>query len=395
MAQQASPITPSPNHPSPLRFCLDLSHHSWAQGDGAAAERTLATAEAADAGGIDAIWVTEDPEGWDAFGLLGALAARTRRALLGTGVTNPFLRHPNLLAASVATLDRLSGGRAVLGLGRGQPEWYRHGLGIETGDPLAALAETIALLRAWWANGRASSPPGGAFAVAAWERQVGPLAPPPILLAAAGPKALALAGRLADGVVFNAYTADAFLAEAIPSVRAEAAAAGRDPASLWFVLRTPTTSTIDSAVALSRARATIALVNGLPGMGRLIREPGFDTEAIVTAVRHRLGTDDHLAAGRGFPDLRRGDLSGAKAAIPEELATRLAIAGELGHVRARLATVAALGVTHVSVATPEEATAAAWRALLDGLRGGQESKPGGMVDREPEDAAPTRPRSSP
>lgn len=325
-------------------------------------------AEAAAAAGIDAIWATEDPEGWDAFGLLGALAARTRRAMLGTGVTNPFLRHPNLLAASVATLDRLSGGRAVLGLGRGQPEWYRESLGIDADRPLAALEETIALLRAWWAAGRAASPPGGAFAVRDWERQIGPLGTPPILLAAAGPKALALAGRAADGAIFNAYTSESVLAEAIPAVRAEAATAGRDAAALRFVLRTPATVTADPVAALGRAKATIALVNGLPGMERLIREPGFDTEAIVAAIRRRLGTEDLLAAGRGFADLRRGDLAGAKAAVPDDLAARLAIAGDLPTVRARLAVLAELGVTHVSVSPPDDGTTAGWAALLGELR---------------------------
>ena len=376
---RSAPLSPSSHSPAPgpLRFALDLTHHPWTRGDAAsAAEQTLATAEAADAGGIDAVWVSEDPEGWDAFGLLGALAVRTRRAMLGSGVTTPFLRHPNLLAASVATLDRLSGGRAVLGIGRGQPEWYRHGLGIATPDPIAALEETFELLRAWWAGERASSPSGGAFAVAEWERQVGPLGTPPILLAAAGPRALALAGRRADGVVFNAYTSDVFLAEAIPTVRAAAVAAGRNEAALWFVLRTPATVTADPAAALSRARTTISLVNGLPGMGRLIREPGFDTEAIVAEVRRRLGTAEHLAAGRGFPDLRRGDLDGAKAAIPEALAARLAIAGDLAHVRARLAAIAALGITHVSVALPQEATAQGWGELLAGLREVGDPTPG-------------------
>ena len=139
-----------------MRFCLDLSHQPWTRAGHAgpsdpvaAAGRTLELARAADEGGIDAVWVTEDPEGWDAFAVMGALAVVTRRAQLGTSVTNPYLRHPNLLAASVATLDRLSGGRAILGLGRGQPEWYARALGIETGAPVSALAETIALLRQW------------------------------------------------------------------------------------------------------------------------------------------------------------------------------------------------------------------------------------------------------
>src|SRR5688572_16109140 len=128
-----------------LQFALDVSHHAWSRGDPAAPERTLQTAQAADQAGIDAIWVSEDPEGWDAFTLLGALATVTRHSQLGTSVTSPWPRHPNLLAASVATLDRLSNGRAILGLGRGQVEWHRDVLGVQTGSPLAALREAIML----------------------------------------------------------------------------------------------------------------------------------------------------------------------------------------------------------------------------------------------------------
>ncbi len=354
-----------------MRFCLDLSHHAWMRGDPAAsAERTLAIAEAADAGGIDAVWVTEDPEGWDAFGVLGAIAARTNRAWLGTGVANPYLRHPNLLAASLATLDRLSGGRAVLGLGRGQPEWYERALGMDRGSPLVRLDETISLIRAWQAAPhRASSPPGGEFGVRDWERQVHPLQPtPPILLAAAGPKALALAGRAADGVVVNALASETYLADAIPAVKRAAAEAGRDPDALWIVLRTAVTVTADPEPVLERLKASIALINALPGMDGMIRTPGFDTDAIVAAVRERLGTERLLAEGRGFPDLRRGDLPGAKAAIPTALVAGLALVGDLPSVRARLARLAALGVTHVSVAPPPDRTASAWADLLADLR---------------------------
>src|SRR5215203_3530043 len=109
-----------------MRFSLDLSHHPWTRDrEGEAPQRTLQVARAADDGGIDAIWVNEDPEGWDAFAVLSAIAAISERAALGTSVTSPYPRHPNLLAASVATLDALSGGRAVLGIGRGQAEWHR------------------------------------------------------------------------------------------------------------------------------------------------------------------------------------------------------------------------------------------------------------------------------
>ena len=78
----------------------------------------------------------------------------------------------------------------VLGLGRGQPEWHRDALGVDTGDPLIALRETINLLRAWWAPPhRASSPLGGHFRVRDWERVTHPLQERvPILLAAGEPR---------------------------------------------------------------------------------------------------------------------------------------------------------------------------------------------------------------
>jgi 5,10-methylenetetrahydromethanopterin reductase len=358
--------------PAPVAFCADLSHHAWTRGDprGSAAH-TLAVARAADDAGIDAIWVNEDPEGWDAFATLGAIAARTERALLGPSVTNPYLRHPNLIAASLATLDRLSGGRAVLGIGRGQPEWYERGLGMESGDPLARLEEAIALIRAWQEPPhRASSPDGGQFGVDGWERQVLPLrTQPPILVAAAGPRALALAGRAADGVIFNALTSDAALATMIPAVRQAAAQAGRDSASLWFVLRTEATVTTDPAPALRRQKTLFALVNALPGMDRLAETPGYDVPAIAAAIRGVLGADALLAGGEGFPGLRRGDLGAARELIPDDLIGRLAMVGDASHVRARIAAVAALGITHLSVAPPAASDdATAWRDVLESLR---------------------------
>ena len=357
-----------------MRFHLDPSHHAWARSadPAAAVARTIGAARVADEAGIAGIWVSEDPDGWDAFATLGALARETARAQLGTGVTNPFLRHPNLLAASVATLDRLSGGRAFVGLGRGQPEWYRHGLGIAADDPLAALDETVGLLRAWWDTGRASSPGGGIFGVRDWERSIGPVqTAPPVYLAAVGPKALALAGRVADGVLFNDLSSAAYLATAIGEVRASATAAGRDAAALRFFVRAGVTVTDDPEPILEREKGYLALVNTLPGMERGMRTPGFDVDAIVAGVRRAMRTEETLAAGGGFPALRRaGDLAAAKALIPTALVAELAVVGPLPEVRARLAGLARIGVTDVFVGAPKQGEdAEAFGGMLAGLVG--------------------------
>ena len=357
-----------------LQFALDFSHHAWTRGDPAASRRTLETARAADQAGIDAIWVSEDPEGWDAFALLGALANVTSRCQLGTSVTSPWPRNPNLLAASVATLDQLSGGRMVLGLGRGQVEWHRDALGVETGSPLAALRETITLLHAWWEPPyRTASPPGAHFHIRDWERSVAPLQPTPIFLAAAGPQTLALAGELAQGVIFNVLTSEQALGDSIPIARRAAVSAGHDPDALAFVLRTEIALTDDEAdarKALSRARSIFALLAGFPGMARLYQVPGFDTESIVAGVRAVMRVDEVLARGGGFPELRRtGDLAAARAAIPDEYIRQLALVGSSSELTPRLARLHELGVTCVSVSPPAEATSVkAWAQTLGALR---------------------------
>lgn len=342
----------------PLRFCLGLGHYPWAvaqaqgQDPSAAVARTLVLARAADVAGLDSVWLTEDPEGWDAFAVLGAMAQITRRVRLGTGVTNPYLRHPNLLAASAATLDLLSGGRAFLGLGRGQTEWYGRALGIEAVRPVALLEETFALLRGWWQPPHRASA-AGPIPIHNWERNVGPVQPHlPIYLAAVGPRALSVAARHADGVIFNALASDEFLAETIPQIRADATAAGRDPARLAFILRTVATVTDNPAAVYERDKTSIAMINALPGMDRLLRTSDFDIPAIMAEVRRRMHTDEILAEGGGFPALREtGDLAAARAAIPTALVARLTIAGPLAQVRTRLEALTRLGVTHVFVAS--------------------------------------------
>jgi 5,10-methylenetetrahydromethanopterin reductase len=334
---------------APLKVCVEFSHQSWAKGDPAAPVRLIDLARAADEGGADSIWVSEDPEGWDAFAVLGALAVATKRARLGTGVTNPYVRHPNLIAASVATLDQLSGGRAFLGLGRGQTEWYQRALGIDTGRPLEVLEETLDLLGSWWyGNHRASS--NGHFKVNEWERTMAPFGRPPVYLAAAGPKALELAGRRADGVVFNDLASVDYLRGAVERVKLAAESSGREAQTLSFFARTGIYITDEPGPELERRKQVVAMIHALPGMERLIATPGFDTEQIITNVRRAMKTEDVLARGGGFPELRRvGDFDAARAAIPNALMAELAVVGPEDQVRRRLQELAGIGITHVFI----------------------------------------------
>lgn len=366
--------------PHPLAFALDAGPGDWAAAckESAAAyrravDRTIELATIADRAGIDSIWALEDPDGWDAFAVLGAMARATERIKLGTGVTNPYYRHPSLMAASVSTLDALSNGRAFLGLGRGQTEWYERALGIPVGKPLRALNETIDLLRQWWNTPSTATSPDDAteFSVNTWHRVISPEElPVPIYLAAAGPRAQQLAGRKADGVLFNDLSSSHFMEQSITDVRAAAVEAGRNPDHLRFIARSAIRITDDPEAVYEARKSTVAIINALPGMDRLLSTQGFDIERILADVRAIMNTDAILARGGAFTELRQGgDMKAAKRAIPTDLMRELVIAGSVQEVRERLVNLQEIGITDVFLAGQgREVTAESLSELLAALR---------------------------
>lgn len=353
-----------------LAFCLDASPASWsraqASGDrdelARAVDRTIELGCIADQAGIESLWLLEDPDGWDAIAVLGAIARQTDHIRLGTGVTNPYYRHPSLIAASMSTLDLLSNGRAFLGLGRGQDEWYRVALGMELGTPVRRLTESIDLLRQWWSPGQRATSPEDAteLAIRDWERVIRPMqARLPIYLAAVGPIAMRIAGKHADGVIFNDLSSMQFMRESIDTVREVAVEAGRDPSGFVFAARAQVTITDDPEALYERRKSTVAMIHTLPRMERLLTTDGYDVERIVADVRAVMHTGEILGAGGGFSDLRRGgDLEAARALIPTSLMQELVVAGSLPQVRARLQEMRRIGVTHVFLASPTRETSA-------------------------------------
>lgn len=357
-----------PHEAPPLAFCLDASPGPWStaqrSGDRGVIRRavdwTIELGRIADEAGIESLWLLEDPDGWDALAVLGAVARQTSRIRLGTGVTNPYYRHPALIAASMSTLDLLSDGRAFLGFGRGQEEWYSIAMGMETGKPVRRLEESFSLLRQWWSPEMRATAPEGAteLLVRDWERVFRPVQEYlPIYLAAVGPIALRIAGQHADGVIFNDLSSMQFMREAIGTVRQHANDAGRDPSGLAFVARAQVAITDDPEAVFERRKATVAMIHALPLMERLLTTDGFDIDRIIADVRAAMRTEEILGEGGGFSDLRSGgDLEAAKRAIPLDLMRELVVAGPLPDVRARLQEMREMGITHVFLASPKPGT---------------------------------------
>lgn len=154
---------------------------------------------------------------------LTACAANTSRITLGTGITNPLTRHPSVTASAIASLNDLSSGRALLGIGRGDSAVRKIGHEIVPLKSYRAYVEAVRGLLA----GEVVEYEGARFALEWLSRPV--QKPVPIDMAASGPKNLALAGELADRVSMWLPADAELIARAAASVRAGAERARRDP----------------------------------------------------------------------------------------------------------------------------------------------------------------------
>src|SRR5215467_15829232 len=113
--------------------------------------RLIERAKLAEANGYAVVWLADERFYREVYSCLGQLAAYTSRVLLGPCVTDPFARHPALTAMAICTLDEISGGRAILGIGAGISGFAE--LGIERRKPARAIRESIELIRALLGGG--------------------------------------------------------------------------------------------------------------------------------------------------------------------------------------------------------------------------------------------------
>ena len=186
-------------------------------------ERTLALTRQAEAAGFDYGWLFDSHVLWrEAYVLLTLMAQATTRLRLGTCVTNPATREPTVTASALAVLDELSGGRMDLGIGRGDSA--RRVLG-KPPTTMATLEEAIRVIKDL-VEGRTTVYEGTELRIpwtGSWTL--------PIWVAGYGPMALAMTGRVADGIILQLADPD-LIRWFAGQVRESASAAGRDPSSI-------------------------------------------------------------------------------------------------------------------------------------------------------------------
>jgi probable F420-dependent oxidoreductase len=272
----------------------------------------------AEALGYESAWVAEG-HGGDQFAILGACALATRRILLGTSISSVFVRSASTIGMAAATVDQLSDGRFILGLGSSHRVQVEPEHGIPFLQPTARLRDTIAIVRALVRDGTVSHR-GEVVTIERFDLWFPPhRADIPIYVAALFPRMLEIAGGLADGVLLTWPTPDA-IARAVEHVGIGARRAGREARAVDVASLIPCAVADTAAAARDALRPSVGLYAGFfPRYNRLLAETGFGE-----AVRAIKAAYD------------RGGREAAAKVVPDELIDAVALAGTPDTCAARL-----------------------------------------------------------
>jgi F420-dependent oxidoreductase-like protein len=319
--------------------------------------------------GLDIVFVPE-AYSFDAVSQLGFIAARTERLEIASGILQIYTRTPALLAMTAAGLDYVSGGRFTLGIGASGPQVIEGFHGVPYTAPLARTRELVEICRQVWRRERLIYH-GKHYQVPLPAEQGTGLGKPlklinhplreriPIVIAAIGPKNVALAAEIAEG-----WQPIFYLPERVTEVWGDSLSSGRakrDPllGDLDVVVNSPLAITEDEHVAqqlLDGIRPVLALyIGGMGAKGRnfyhdLACRFGFKTAADLIQ-------DRYLA----------GDKAAAAAAVPDQLLRGTSLIGPAGYIRERLEALRVSGATTLTV-TPLAHSAADRIRLIEQLR---------------------------
>jgi alkanesulfonate monooxygenase SsuD/methylene tetrahydromethanopterin reductase-like flavin-dependent oxidoreductase (luciferase family) len=294
-------------------------------------------AEIAEAQGFAAFWEGE-ANNMDPLVLCSAIAARTRTLLLGTAIYHVFGRSPVTLGIQVATLNDLSGGRFLLGLGPSNPRiasWH----GAHFDRPIRRMREYVEIVQRV-ERGEKVQYEGETYATSGFKLSWKPRYPAsPLYLAALGPQMTRLTGRIARGVIVNMADPPQ-LRKIVAGVRAGAEAAGRDPDAVEIAIKVRGALHPDR----ERARAPLRKILTFYSLAEFYRNMLAD-----------MGWGDEINAI--YEGYRAGGFHAGMARVPDRMLEGLPVvaATDVAEIRERVAAYEAAGATRIIV-TPVPCT---------------------------------------
>ena len=254
----------------------------------------------AEEAGLESVWISE-AWGRDAFLALAAVANATEHIKLGTGIVNVYSRSPAAIAMAITTLDELSKGRAILGLGSSGARVIESWHGLRYERPLGRLREAVTIVQQILSGSQVNLQ-GSVFHVSDFRLAVQPPQHKiPIYIAALGPKMLRLAGGIADGVLLY-LCPPAKMPDTIAEIRKGAENGKRPSVRFDVAALLPTFVSENREEARRSVAAMVAYYVG--GMGsyyhRQVSQSGFETDA--NTIRAAWMSGDRVSATKMVTD---------------------------------------------------------------------------------------------
>lgn len=292
--------------------------------------RFVALVREIEALGYDQLWLTDSSlHARDVYAYLTLAATVSERLRLGSSVTNPLTRHPALGAMAIATVDEVSGGRAMYGIGVGDRPI--RALGFRPAR-IVVLRDAIAVTRRLW-RGEEVTFDGGAFVLRSAHLRVSARAGIPVYVSASGPKTLELAGEIADGAIVLAGLFPQAIEYAVARVRCGEERAARDGATDIAVFAYGSLRG-DAALAVEEARSIAAwFCQTAPVYCELAEIPAEMVRVVRAAYE-----------GGEFQEAKR-----AAELIPAELVRKMALAGTAADGLAKARMLVDQGIRNINV----------------------------------------------
>lgn len=285
--------------------------------------------KAAEELGFSGVWIADSQSIFrDAYAALAVCATHTRHMMLATGVTNPLTRHPAVLAGSIATINEISGGRAVLGIGTGESAVYT--LGLKRAR-LAQVEETAQVIRSLLA--RQPTPYQGKEIQMTWPEQ-----PVPVYFAASGPKSLRLAGRVADGVLFQVGADPHLIQYGLERIKAGAAEAGRPLSEVKLCARLACSVDEDRAAAREAIKSYAATAAGTVYLSVPHEDLPADLTHDIQRMKEQYNYLEHARVGARHAEL-----------VTDRIMDAMAVAGTSQEAIPRLEKVVEMGVDRIVI----------------------------------------------
>lgn len=259
----------------------------------------------AEENGYDDLWLPDAEGLQDPITLAAALGVATEKIRMCTGIVPVFNRQPPLLATAVVAAEQRAPGRFVLGLGPSTNNMVDRWYGLNYSKPLTRTRETIELLRCLF-SGEKSNYQGETLRSKGFKLMETPSTKVPIFIGAIGPKMLALAGEIADGVILNDFTPPDRLGWALEQIDLGAKRAGRRAEDLEIVKRRGIFIADDLQAGLEFFRTYIGFYGAAPAYQQIMVGLGY--EKTVEAIK------------QGYAERNR---AAVKQAVSDEMVARL------------------------------------------------------------------------